>query len=81
MSDAVLAAPTPGRRAWLRFRANRRAWWSLWVFLGLFGVSLLAELIANDKPLLVRYQGELYVPFLKSYPETTFGGVFETEAD
>lgn len=72
---------TPGRRAWLRFRANRRAWWSLWIFIGLFGLSLMAELIANDKPLLVSYQGELYAPFLKTYPETAFGGEFETEAD
>ncbi|MFZ5579323.1 MAG: ABC transporter permease [Pseudomonadota bacterium] len=72
---------TPGRRAWQRFRANRRAWWSLWIFAALFGLSLLAELIANDKPLLVSYQGELYLPILKVYPETTFGGVFETEAD
>ncbi len=81
MSDTVVAAPTPGRRAWQRFRANRRAIWSLWIFLGLFGASLFAELIANDKPLVVSYQGELYVPFLKTYPETTFGGEFETEAD
>lgn len=75
------AAPTPGRRAWLRFRANPRAWWSLWVFAVLFVLSLMAELIANDRPLLVRYEGQLYVPLLKAYPETTFGGVFETEAD
>ncbi|HET19144.1 MAG TPA: ABC transporter permease [Chromatiales bacterium] len=81
MSAGMITAPTPGRRAWLRFRANRRAMWSLWIFLGLFGLSLIAEMIANDKPLLVSYQGQLYAPFLKTYPETTFGGEFETEAD
>ncbi len=81
MSDAVYVAPTPGRRAWLRFRGHRRAWWSLWIFAALFGLSLVAELIANDKPLLVSYQGEIYLPFLKTYPETAFGGEFETEAD
>jgi microcin C transport system permease protein len=69
-----------GRRRLARFRANRRAWWSLWVFLGLFLFTLPAELVANDKPLLVRFDGRFYVPVLKAYPETTFGGTFETEA-
>lgn len=81
MSFGASSALTPGRRAWLRFRSNRRAWWSLCIFLTLFILSLMAEMIANDKPLLVSYQGEFYIPFLKTYPETTFGGVFETEAD
>ena len=66
---------------WARFRHNRRGYWSLWIFAVLFALSLCSELIANDKPLLVRYQHQLYVPVLKAYPETTFGGVFETEAD
>lgn len=63
-----------------RFRANRRGYWSLWLFLALFGASLVAELVANDKPLLVRYQGEWYAPALVAYPETVFGGFLETEA-
>jgi microcin C transport system permease protein len=69
-----------GRRRLEAFRANRRAWWSLWIFLALFALTLPAELVANDKPLLVRYDGRFYVPVLRSYPETTFGGIFETEA-
>lgn len=67
------------RRRLRNFRANRRGFWSLWVFLVLFGVSLGAELIANDRPLLVRYDGRFYVPILAAYPETTFGGTFPTE--
>jgi len=63
------------------FRANRRGWWSLWIFLALFLVSLFAEFVANDKPLLIRYNGSFYVPVLKAYPETEFGGDFLTEAD
>ncbi len=63
------------------FRANRRGWWSLWVFTLLFILSLGAELIANDKPLLVQYKGGYYTPFAVDYAETTFGGDFPTEAD
>ena len=63
------------------FRANRRGWWSLWIFLVLFVVSLFAEFVANDKPLLVRYNDSFYVPVLMAYPETEFGGDFLTEAD
>ena len=63
------------------FRGNRRGFWSLWIFLALFGASLLADVIANDRPLLVRYDGRYYVPVLARYPETTFGGVFPTETD
>lgn len=63
------------------FRANRRGWWSLWIFLVLFVVSLCAELIANDRPVIVWYDGSLYAPVLKDYPETTFGGIFPTTAD
>jgi microcin C transport system permease protein len=68
------------RRRLRRFRANRRGFWSLWIFLGLFLLSLFAEVIANDRPLLVLYEGTLYVPVLARYPETTFGGIFPTEA-
>ncbi len=68
------------RRRFANFRANRRGWWSLWIFLVLFVVSLGAELVANDKPLVVSFQGDLYFPIFIAYPETTFGGDFETEA-
>lgn len=54
---------------WARFRHNRRGYWSLWIFLVLFGLSLCSELIANDKPLLVRYDGSWYFPLLKNYSE------------
>jgi len=69
------------RRRIASFRRNRRGFWSLWIFLALFVVSLLAELVANDRPLLVRYQGRFYAPVLRAYPETTFGGVMPTEPD
>lgn len=69
------------RRRWQNFRANRRGFWSLWLFMVLFFVTLFAELIANDKPLLVSYDGEAYFPIFIAYPETTFGGDFETETD
>ena len=63
------------------FKANRRALWSLRLFVTVFVISLGAEFIANDKPLLVYYSGGMYLPIIKVYPETTFGGDFETEAD
>jgi microcin C transport system permease protein len=72
--------PITARRL-ANFRANRRGFWSLWIFLALFLVTLFAEFLANDKPLLIHYEGRLYVPVLQSYPETAFGGFFETEAD
>ncbi|MGE0719884.1 MAG: ABC transporter permease subunit, partial [Alphaproteobacteria bacterium] len=62
------------RRRLDSFRANRRGFWSFWFFLALFGVSLVAELVANDRPLLVRYDGAFYFPVLVEYPESTFGG-------
>ncbi len=68
-------------RAWKRFKANKRGYYSLWLFIVLFGLSLFAEILSNDKPLLVSYEGSLYMPVFKTYPETTFGGDFETEAD
>src|SRR5215470_12308504 len=68
------------RRRLRSFRANRRGFWSLWIFTTLFGMSLLAEVIANDRPLLVKFDGRLYLPIVKTYPETTFGGTFPTEA-
>jgi microcin C transport system permease protein len=69
------------QRRWRNFKANRRGYWSFWIFAVLFVVTLFAEFIANDKPFLVEYDGRFYVPVLFSYPETTFGGDFETEAD
>lgn len=68
------------RRRINTFRANGRAMWSLRVFLLLFGVTLIAEVIANDKPLLMAYHGTLYAPILYTYSEQEFGGDFETEA-
>jgi len=72
---------SPGRRAWRRFCASRRGIASLWIFSIVFGVSLFAEVLSNDKPLIVHFQGGYYFPFATSYPESTFGGDFETEAD
>jgi microcin C transport system permease protein len=69
------------RRRLDNFRANKRGFWSLWLFLALFIASLFAEFIANDRPLLVNYDGAYYYPVLRDYPETTFGGDFPTQAD
>jgi microcin C transport system permease protein len=69
------------RRRWANFKANRRGYWSLWIFLGLFVLSLFAEFIANDRPLLVKYEGEFFFPVLVDYPETRFGGFLDTPAD
>lgn len=75
----MLSTPI-ARRRWRNFRANSRAFWSLIIFSFIFTLSLFAELIANDKPIFVKYRGELYMPIFKFYPETTFGGDFKTEA-
>lgn len=69
------------RRRLANFKANRRGFWSFWIFLVLFVLSLGAEFIANDKPLLVEYENQYYWPVFQAYPETTFGGEFETETD
>ena len=74
-------AVSPARRAWRRFARNRLGRWSLWLFVALVLASLCAELLSNDRPLLVRYQGQLYTPLWQDYPETTFGGDFETPTD
>ncbi|UWQ63236.1 ABC transporter permease [Leisingera caerulea] len=68
------------QRRWNNFRKNKRAFWSLIIFSVLFTLSLFAEFIANDKPILVSYRGEIYTPVFKFYPETQFGGDFRTEA-
>ncbi|MFY9624834.1 MAG: ABC transporter permease [Rhodoplanes sp.] len=69
------------RRRWENFKANRRGYWSFWVFLVLFILSLGAEFIANDRPFFVSYEGRWYFPVFVNYPETTFGGDFETATD
>ena len=72
---------SPARRAWLRFRRNRLGFTSFVLFGVLLVLSLLAEVISNDKPLVVRYDGQFYFPLVKTYPEKVFGGDFETETD
>ena len=69
------------RRRWQNFKAKKRGYWSLWVITVLMVLSLFAEFIANDKPLMMTYEGDVYFPVLVTYPETTFGGVFETETE
>lgn len=69
------------RRRLDQFKANRRGWYSFWMFILLCALTMGAELIANDKPILVRYDGAFYMPVFNTYAETTFGGDFETEAD
>lgn len=72
---------SPSRRAWLRFKRNRLGFCSLIVFCVLVAISLGAELVSNDRPLIVCYEGQTYFPIFKTYPETTFGGDFETPTD
>ncbi len=81
MTNAAPVSLSPSRRAWLRFKRNRLGYWSLLIFCTLVLVSLCAELVSNDKPLVVRYEGQTYFPMLKDYPEKTFGGDFETPTD
>ncbi len=70
-----------GGRHWRRFKANKLGYYSLIIFSIVFIISLFAELISNNKPLIMDYQGHIYFPVFKTYPETTFGGDFQTEAD
>lgn len=72
-------SPITRRRLQL-FKANKRGFWSLWIFLVLFFVSLFVEVIANDRPIVLKYEGELYFPVFSYYSEKTFGGDFDTEA-
>ncbi|MBV9968774.1 MAG: ABC transporter permease, partial [Xanthobacteraceae bacterium] len=75
-------APTPiNLRRWQNFKANRRGYWSLWVFIVLFMASLGAEFIANDKPFFISFDGKVFFPAVIDYPETAFGGDFETATD
>ncbi len=69
------------QRRWRNFRANRRAFWSLWAFLLLYGVSLFAEFLANDVPVAVSYRGEIQFPIFSFYSEASYGGEFRTQAD
>jgi microcin C transport system permease protein len=72
---------SPGARAWRRFRRNRLGFVSLVIFVALVVVSLFAEVISNDKPLVVHYNGQFYFPMVRDYPETTFGGDFQASTD
>lgn len=81
MAGGRMHSHSPWRRRWAIFRQNRRGFYSLVLFLVLFGLSLFAEVLSNDKPLLIGYQGSLYLPLWRAYPETVFGGDFETETD
>jgi microcin C transport system permease protein len=90
VSPVGLAEPPEGhridlspiaRRRWQNFKANRRGYWSFWIFTVLFVVSLFAEFIANDKPFYINFDGKSYFPVFVTYPETAFGGDFETAAD
>jgi microcin C transport system permease protein len=82
-SGKRLKSAVARRRAktWQRFTRNRRGYISLLLFLTLFALCLVAEFISNDLPLLIRYEGKFYFPILAVYPETAFGGDFDTEAD
>ncbi|CAG9274628.1 microcin C transport system permease protein [Paraburkholderia unamae] len=80
-SVRAFKSATPARRVWLRFKQQRLGYWSLIVFLVAFAASLAGPLWCNDKPIVVRYEGHLYFPLFKDYPETAFGGDFPTPAD
>jgi microcin C transport system permease protein len=89
MQTAMPPPPKKGRfalsplnkRRWKNFKRNRRAYWSLWIFLFLFGASLFAEFLANDKPIMVSYRGEIRMPIFSFYSEQDYGGDFPTEAE
>ena len=68
------------KRRWRNFKRNRRAYWSLFIFAAVFGLSIFAEFIANDRPIMVQHRGGYYLPVFSFYPETDFGGDFQTEA-
>ena len=75
------ASISPGRRAWLRFKRNRLGYWSLILFSLMVVGSLFAEVLSNDRPLVVRYEGKTYFPIVQDHAETVFGGDFETPTD
>ena len=78
---ATKISASPSRRAWQRFKRNRLGYWSLVAFCVLVVASLFAEVLSNDRPLIVRYEGQTYFPLLRDHPETTFGGDFESTTD
>jgi len=80
-APARAPSPSPARRAWQRFRRNRLGFWSLVIFCTLVVASLFAEILSNDRPLVVRYEGQTYFPIWQDLPETTFGGDFEALTD
>lgn len=77
----MIVLNTINQARWQRFKSNRRGYWSLWLFITIFLFSLFAELLANDKPLLLRYQQQWYTPLWVDYPATTFGGSLQTSTD
>lgn len=80
-APVLAASRSPAARAWRRFKSNRLGYYSLVLFACLVVLSLMAELVSNDKPLVARYEGQTYFPLFKDYPETTFGGDFHTATD
>ena len=76
----IILSPLNKRR-FQNFKSNKRGWYSFWIFSFLFFISIFSNFIANDKPLLVKYDENYYYPILEQYPETIYGGDFETEAD
>ena len=68
-------------RRYNNYKSNRRGWYSFWIFAFLFLVSILANFIANEKPLLIQYKNQMYFPVIKHYSETTFDGDFDTYGD
>ncbi|WP_213765217.1 ABC transporter permease [Caballeronia sp. dw_19] len=80
-SQAQPPSISPGKRIWLRFKAQRLGYWSTILFASLFLISLLGEVIANDKPLVIQYEGQYYFPIFKNYSEKTFGGDFPARAN
>jgi microcin C transport system permease protein len=77
----ALRQHSPGRRAWRRFRSNRLGYRSMLILMVLFGLSLVAEVLSNDRPIVARYEGRWYLPVFQTLPETTFGGDFVTPTD
>jgi len=75
------ASISPSQRAWQRFKRNRLGYWSLVIFCVLVVASLFAEVLSNDRPLVVRYEGQTYFPIFQDHAETVFGGDFDTATD
>ena len=81
VSNLINSPQSPSQRAWQRFRRNRLGFFSMCLFVLIFLLSLFAEMLSNDKPLMARYQGHWYAPIVQTLPETTFGGDFATPTD